>query len=123
MGILISLATIVVLGLIIFLIAFIATRGGDTEYVEKENLQTIVDNNKESYLEKEELIATTGLKVLCFFVPLVGLSIYSNNISFNRKFANDCGKSALISFLIGVGISVVVFVITLIITISNLTGI
>lgn len=53
-------------------------------------------NEKES---KDNLI----LKIISFFLPLVGLIIYAVNISKNPKIAKKCGKLALI----GLGISLI----------------
>ncbi|MDO5556882.1 MAG: hypothetical protein Q4G05_01370 [Clostridia bacterium] len=44
--------------------------------------------------EKEELKAGFWLKVLCFFIPFVGLLIYACNVSFNKKYASACGRAA-----------------------------
>lgn len=60
--------------------------------------------------EKEELKATTGLKVLCFFIPLVGLIIYACNVSQNRKYANQCGKASVIGFLTPIIIAIISFI-------------
>ena len=124
MEILITFATIIVGALVVFLIAFIATRGqknrGNEEEVLEEEPATKKSKMKGISRESEELVASTGLKVLCFFVPLVGLAIYAGNISFNRKFASDCGKSSLIGFLIPVIIFLILCVISVILLLFNM---
>ena len=63
--------------------------------------------------EKEELKASTGLKVLCFFIPLVGLIIYASNISHNRNYARQCGIASLWGFLTPIIIGICIGIIML----------
>jgi len=125
-GILITLGTIFTLGLVIVVVVVLATRGNSTETVTTTTaeVETRITNQIEGFqqnMQRDELVASTGLKVLCFFVPLVGLLIYACNISFNRKFATECGKWSLISFLILVGMLILVFGIAIIMTIINMS--
>ena len=60
--------------------------------------------------EKEELKASIGLKIICFLIPLVGLIIYACNVAHNRKYANQCGLSSLIGFIIPIIIVIVAFI-------------
>lgn len=65
---------------------------------------------------KEELTATTGLKVLCFCIPLVGLIIYACNVSQNRKYANQCGKASVIGLLTPILVFAIGFLINIVIS-------
>lgn len=69
----------------------------ESKVTKQENKKETIRNTKiqEVTMKVENLEASTSLKVLCFLIPLVGLLIYSNNISFNKKFATECGKSSL----------------------------
>lgn len=49
----------------------------------------------------------TGLKVISFFIPIVGLIVYAVNIVQNPEIAKECGKYALIGFCIGLILSVI----------------
>ncbi|MCI9039109.1 MAG: hypothetical protein HFJ29_04480 [Clostridia bacterium] len=58
----------------------------------------------------QELKAPTILKVVCFFIPLVGLIIYACNISKNKNYANSCGIASLVGLLLPIVIAVIVIV-------------
>lgn len=67
-------------------------------------------NEAKKVKKKEKGIYTNyesslGLRVICFFIPLVGLIIYAVNIVQNPKIAKECGKFSLIGFIIGLVIS------------------
>lgn len=53
-------------------------------------------NNNGTYTENNnpyannELCASTTLKVLCVFIPLLGILLYAFNITKYPKFANEC---------------------------------
>lgn len=67
---------------------------------------------RQRYLMKKEngLLAnyesSLGLRLICFFIPLVGLIIYAVNIVQNPKVAKECGKFSLIGFIVGLIISI-----------------
>lgn len=50
--------------------------------------------------QENEQKASFGLKVLSFFIPLVGLILFACNISNRPKYAKGCGIAALIGFTI-----------------------
>ena len=66
---------------------------------------------KQRKLEKKEkgiytsYESSLGLRIICFFIPLVGLILYAVNIVQNPKIAKECGKFSLIGFIIGLVIS------------------
>lgn len=59
-------------------------------------------NNEKNVQGNGKLEASIGIKILCFIIPLVGLILYICNVSTNKKYANACGKMALISAIIGI---------------------
>ena len=58
-------------------------------------------NNKET--------ASTGLKVICFLIPLIGIIIFAVNISTRPKYAKQCLIASLLPTII-VGIVIIIFV-------------
>lgn len=67
-----------------------------------ENGNLVNQNNNNS----DEL--GMGLKVLCFFIPVIGLTLY---IVWKDTYPNkskSAGKAALIGFLVWVGLSVLI---------------
>ncbi len=65
----------------------------------KENIENSLENQY------------TGLKIVSFLIPLVGLIVYAVNIVQNPKVAKACGKWALMGFIVGIAIMVTIFVI------------
>ena len=60
--------------------------------------QTTNNPNPEANQEKAPVI----LRIISFFIPLVGLIIYACNSSTNKAYAKSCGIPALVSFIIGI---------------------
>lgn len=54
--------------------------------------------------------ATTGLKVICFLIPLIGIIIFAINISSKPKYAKECLLASLLPTIILVIILLVVAV-------------
>ena len=48
--------------------------------------------------DNNEIKAPIGLKILCFFVPVVGLIFFCINCNEKPKYAKGCGIAALIGF-------------------------
>jgi len=44
--------------------------------------------------------ATTGLKVICFLIPLIGIIIFAINISSRPKYAKDCLIASILPTII-----------------------
>jgi len=65
-----------------------------------------VINNANNPEEKEEVITSdsldTGLKILCFLIPIIGLILYIVEKEKNPIKANSAGKSALLGFVISI---------------------
>ena len=57
--------------------------------------------NKRNHSKKREYESSTGLRIICFFIPLIGLIVYAVNIVQSPKIAKECGLYALIGFIIG----------------------
>lgn len=56
-----------------------------------------VDNTKASF----------GMKLLCFFMPLAGLIIYTTNLKRMPNYAKSCGVASLIGFIVGIVITII----------------
>lgn len=48
---------------------------------------------------EEQDKASAGMKILSFFVPLVGIIIFISEINKRPRYARECGMSALIGFI------------------------
>jgi len=70
-----------------------------------------VINNANNPEEKEEVITSdsldTGLKILCFLIPIIGLILYIVEKEKNPIKANSAGKSALLGFVISLLIALI----------------
>ena len=73
-------------------------------------------NNEKNVQGNGKLEASIGIKILCFIIPLVGLILYICNVSTNKKYANACGKMALISAIIGLILPGIILVIILLLS-------
>lgn len=62
---------------------------------------------KDSILSDEP--ASTGLKVICFLLPIVGLIEYLIYIDKSPLKSKECGKYALIGFIVGIILWVIVY--------------
>ena len=62
-------------------------------------------------IEKQKNESSLSLRIICFLIPLVGLIVYAVNIVQNPKIAKECGKWALMGFIVGFAIMVTIFVI------------
>lgn len=58
-------------------------------------------------------VPSGGLKVLCFFFPIVGLILFCVNQSTKPVSAKAYGKMALIGFCVGVGLGIINLIIAL----------
>ena len=56
--------------------------------------------------------APTGVKVICFLIPLVGIIIFAVNISTRPKYAKDCLIASLLPTIIALIIIIMFFVYT-----------
>lgn len=79
-------------------------------YAEKPNYQQQY-NNPQVEEKKESEKAPVILRILSFFIPLLGLILFIANISENKEYAKSCGIPALIGFLIGLLIIPILFII------------
>ena len=64
-------------------------------------------NTQPNYNYVEQDIPSTGLNVLAFFMPLVGLILYLVYVDSTPRRAKDIGKFALIGFGVGVALGVI----------------
>lgn len=64
-------------------------------------------NAQPNYNYVEQDIPSTGLNVLAFFLPLVGLILYLVYVDSTPRRAKDIGKFALIGFGVGVALGVI----------------
>lgn len=58
----------------------------------------------------QEEKASVGLAILSYLIPLVGLILYLTKKDTRPKTAKVCGKCALISFIINIVISIIMYV-------------
>ena len=76
--------------------------GNANQSVNQTNKNTSGDNS-----EKAPVI----LRVISFFIPLVGLIIYLCSYNDNRKYGNSCGIPALVGFILRIVlISLIIFI-------------
>lgn len=68
-------------------------------------------NNPQVEEKKESGKAPVILRILSFFIPLLGLILFIANISENKEYAKSCGIPALIGFIIAILIIPIAFVI------------
>ena len=68
-------------------------------------------NAQPNYNYVEQDIPSTGLNVLAFFLPLVGLILYVVNVDSKPVMAKAIGKWALIGFIVGIVGSVLLSII------------
>lgn len=71
---------------------------------------------------KEDFKAPIILRIVCFFVPIVGLILFCCNISENKTYAKSCGIPALISTIISVCMVGIMLFLGIGIAIYNNTG-
>ena len=79
-------------------------------YYERQNAQSQNaqrQNAQPNYNYVEQDIPSTGLNVLAFFLPLVGLILYLVYIDSTPKRAKAIGKFALIGFGVGVALGII----------------
>lgn len=79
-------------------------------YAEQPNYQQQY-NNPQVEEKKESGKAPVILRILSFFIPLLGLILFIANISENKEYAKSCGIPALIAFIIAILIIPIAFVI------------
>ena len=79
--------------------------------------------NKRNHSKKREYESSTGLRIICFFIPLLGLIVYAVNIVQSPKIAKECGLYALIGFIIGIVIIGIGWVCILLSNIQDNSGI
>lgn len=79
--------------------------------------------NKGNHSKKRKYESSTGLRIVCFLIPLVGLIVYAVNIVQRPKIAKECGLYALIGFIIGIVIIGICWVCILLSNIRDSTGI
>lgn len=79
-------------------------------YAEQPNYQQQY-NNSQVEEKKESGKAPVILRILSFFIPLLGLILFIANISENKEYAKSCGIPALIAFIIAILIIPIAFVI------------
>lgn len=68
-------------------------------------------NNPQVEEKKESGKAPVILRILSFFIPLLGLILFIANISENKEYAKSCGIPALIGCIIAILIIPIAFVI------------
>ncbi|MDY5770291.1 MAG: zinc ribbon domain-containing protein [Anaerovoracaceae bacterium] len=79
-------------------------------YYERQNAQSQNaqrQNAQPNYNYAQQDIPSTGLNVLAFFLPLVGLILYLVYIDSTPKRAKAIGKFALIGFGVGVALGII----------------
>ena len=79
-------------------------------YAEQPNYQQQY-NNPQVEEKKESGKAPVILRILSFFIPLLGLILFIANISENKEYAKSCGIPALIGCIIAILIIPIAFVI------------
>lgn len=89
----------------------------NTKDNESANTNNVVNNNTNNTSSNNtEQKAPVILRIVSFFIPLVGLIIYACNATNNKKYANSCGIPALIGFITGIIlIPVFIFIVSIII--------
>ena len=68
------------------------------QVVQNQNQNQGQGQNAKNNDEKAPVI----LRIISFFIPLVGLIIYLCSYNDNRKYGNSCGVPALVGFIIGI---------------------
>ena len=79
-------------------------------YYERQNAQSQNaqrQNAQPNYNYVEQDIPSTGLNVLAFFLPLVGLILYLVYVDSTPRRAKAIGKFALIGFGVGVALGII----------------
>lgn len=76
-----------------------------------ENFNPVVDDNP-----------STGLKVLCFFFPIVGLILYLVNKDKKPLSAKEYGKWGIIGFAVNIGFSLISSILSFIVGIGSSFG-
>ena len=79
-------------------------------YYERQNAQSQNaqrQNAQPNYNYVEQDIPSTGLNVLAFFLPLVGLTLYLVYVDSTPRRAKAIGKFALIGFGVGVALGII----------------
>ena len=77
-----------------------ASGGSSAGYCQQQNAQP-------NYNYVEQDIPSTGLNVLAFFLPLVGLILYLVYVDSTPRRAKAIGKFALIGFGVGVALGII----------------
>lgn len=80
-----------------------------------ENPQPQYQQQPYSYPPQVNDKKSTGLNILSFFIPLVGLILYLTQKDSTPIKAKACGKAALIGFICGIVLSIiyVIFIVVL----------
>ena len=73
------------------------------------NYQNQATNNANPNASQEK--APVLLRILCFFIPLVGLILYAVKYSSEKAYAKSCGIPALIGFILGIVLIPLIFII------------
>ena len=84
--------------------------GSYAGYYERQNAQSQNaqrQNAQPNYNYVEQDIPSTGLNVLAFFLPLVGLILYLVYVDSTPRRAKAIGKFALIGFGVGVALGII----------------
>lgn len=87
---------------------FCGVCGNSTEYTEHKTTEP------SKKVEEKEEHANAGLKVVSFLFPIVGLILYLVWMDEHKTKAKECGKMALISVCIGVGLSLLSVVLVIV---------
>lgn len=82
---------------------------------EQQNNQQFADNNVNPQYQQPQFYGpppvvdkkSTGLNILSFFIPLVGLILYLTQKDQTPIKAKGCGKAALIGFILQIVFSIV----------------
>ena len=81
-------------------------------YAQPQNGYTQANYAQQQYNNPQvEEKAPVILRILSFFIPLLGLILFIANISENKEYAKSCGIPALIGFIIAILIIPIAFVI------------
>ena len=71
------------------------------------NYQNQATNNPNPNVSQEK--APVLLRILCFFIPLVGLILFAVKYSTEKAYAKSCGIPALIGFILGIVLIPIIF--------------
>lgn len=85
---------------------------------EQQNNQQFTNNNANPQYQQPQYQGpppvvdkkSTGLNIISFFIPLVGLILYLTQKDQTPIKAKACGKAALIGFILGIVLSIIYIV-------------